>query len=160
MLRIILGKKQRHYWLSWGRWLCRDWGQSVFRRAGIEICVLSTACNVTLTALMKSALAYISLVWEERKTHPGSTGTRRQQLAAGQTLLKSWDKDGAREGIILFHFWCIYFNQMMKIPARDRCLICDDDSDLIRSAAKPTKAEHHQTQGRTHDIPTGYWLQE
>lgn len=24
----------------------------------------------------------------------------------------------------------------MKIPARDRCLICDDDSDLIRSAAK------------------------
>jgi len=36
---------------------------------------------------------------------------------------------------------------MMKTPSRDKCLICDDDSELNRAAAKLAKAEKYQTRG-------------
>lgn len=48
----------------------------------------------------------------------------------------------------------------MKTPSRDRCLICDDDSELIRAGAKFAKAEQHEKQGSAHDISIQYWLQK
>lgn len=71
----------------------------VSKKGGIDICLLSTACSVTLTTLIK--VHCFILVWFglRGKQNPGSTGTRRQGLAAGHTLLKREDNDEARMGL-------------------------------------------------------------
>lgn len=51
---------------------------------------------------------------------------------------------GCEAGITLSQIGSVYFIQMMKTPSRDRRLICDDDSESIRSTAK---AEMHQKNG-------------
>lgn len=58
---------------------------------------------------------------------------------------------GCEARIILSQVWSVYFIQMMKTPSRDRRLICDDDSESIRSTAK---ADMHQSAGWT----MSYWL--
>ena len=126
-----------------------------------EICQPSPARNVTLTTLIKVHWLVLSLVWEEtrgKQTQAALAQEDRGSLQAKHFWGAETKMEQGRDYFI--HFWCIYFNQMMKSPSRDRRLICDDDSELIRAAAKLAKAEHHQKLGWTHDILIGYWLQK
>lgn len=68
---------------------------------------------------------------------------RRKDLARQQR--------GCEAEILLSRFWSVYFIQMMTTPSRDRRLICNNDSESIRSTAK---AEMHQRTGWT----MSYWL--
>lgn len=78
----------------------------------------------------------MNLVWEEKV---GEKKTRRREDLARRP---GWRE----EGIVLV--WSVYVNQMMKTPSRDRRLICDDDSEPIRSTAKAKKHQRKLT----------YWL--
>ena len=111
----------------------------VSRKGGIDICLLSVACSFTLTTLIK--VHWLILVWFERKTKSRQHWHKKTGARCRPGTSEEGRQRWSKEGIIWFHFWCIYFNQMMKTSSRDGRLICDDDSELITTAAKIAKAE-------------------